>query len=39
MEIIRTENVKNEEVLHNIKKEKNILYAVNLRKVNWSHLA
>ena len=39
MEIIRTESVKNEEVLHSVKKEKNILYAVNVRKVIWSHRA
>jgi len=39
MKIIRTESVKNEEALHNVKEEKTILYAVNVRKVNWSHLA
>ena len=33
--IIRTDYMRNEEVLHAVKKERNILHTIKRRKVNW----
>ena len=30
-----TDNVKNEEILHGVKEERNIIHIMNRRKVNW----
>jgi hypothetical protein len=35
MEIGWTDRVKNEEVLHRVKEERNILHTINRRKANW----
>ena len=35
MEISWTDRVRNEEVLHRVKEERNILYTVKRRKANW----
>jgi hypothetical protein len=35
MEIRWTNRVKNEEVLHRVKEEKNILHTIKQRKANW----
>ena len=34
-EIRWTDRVRNEEVLHGVKEERNILHAINMRKDNW----
>jgi hypothetical protein len=34
-QISRTDRVKNEEVLHKIKEERNILHIIKRRKANW----
>jgi hypothetical protein len=33
--ISRTHRVRNEEVLHRIKEERNIVHTIKIRKVNW----
>jgi hypothetical protein len=33
--ISRTDRVRNEEVLHRVKEERNILHTIKIRKANW----
>jgi hypothetical protein len=35
MEISWTDNVRNEEVLHRVKEERNILHRIKRRRANW----